>query len=102
MKPAVRWTTRYVAYATAHGRSCEAMLAADRADWPGGSMTGFLLWMDDALREWQGTTRLDVSRCSPCEAAAFEGWLLGRSFAIAEGINGAVRSSRATTRRVAV
>lgn len=39
-----QWNPRYLAYATAHGRTPEAQLEADRALWPGASMTGFILW----------------------------------------------------------
>lgn len=36
---------RYAAYARAHGRTPEAMLEHDRAEFPGGCMAGFIAWM---------------------------------------------------------
>ena len=34
------------------GRTPEAMLAYDRAQWPGGCMVGFMLWINAAWRAW--------------------------------------------------
>lgn len=42
---------RYANYARAHGRTPEQQLEQDRLDWPGGVMTGFLLWNRDRLCE---------------------------------------------------
>lgn len=44
------YNPRYLAYAAAHGRDPEAMLAHDAEAWPGGNMTGFLLWISE---RWQ-------------------------------------------------
>jgi GTP-dependent phosphoenolpyruvate carboxykinase len=44
---------RYIAYAKAHGKTPDAMLAHDKKEWPGGCMTGFILWM----REQKGAFR---------------------------------------------
>lgn len=44
------WNPIYLAYATAHGRTPEAQLAADRATYPGGNMTGFILWVSRRAR----------------------------------------------------
>ena len=43
-------TPRYLAYCRAHGRSPEDMLAYDKARYPGGHMTGFILWLGDRWR----------------------------------------------------
>jgi hypothetical protein len=69
-------TARYVAYATAHGKTPDAMLAADRESWPGGSMVGFTLWMDARWREWLEMHK-DRRRSALTDAdhAAFDAWL---------------------------
>lgn len=38
---------RYAAYARAHGRTPRAQLAHDALTWPGGRMTGYILWVDE-------------------------------------------------------
>lgn len=38
------WNWRYLAYCDAHGRTPDEQLVADEALWPGGKMTGFILW----------------------------------------------------------
>ena len=47
-----RMNPRYEAYARAHGKTPEAMTQADKAAWPGGSMTGFTLWIGKQLRQF--------------------------------------------------
>jgi hypothetical protein len=55
--PVSGWNPRYVAYATAQGRKAGedkrepfTQAALDRLEYPGGCMTGFILWIDAA---WQ-------------------------------------------------
>lgn len=43
-----RWNPRYEAYARAHWRSPEAMLAFDEEHYPGGKMAGFCIWISRA------------------------------------------------------
>ena len=38
---------RYIAYAKAHGRTADDMLAHDKDAWPGGCMVGFTLWIGE-------------------------------------------------------
>jgi len=46
-----KWNPNYVAFARAHGRTPDAQAQFDRAKWPGGQMTGFLLWVSQQVRE---------------------------------------------------
>jgi hypothetical protein len=56
-----KFQPRYVAYATANGRTPDAMLAHDTKRFPGGKMAGFIVWMNekwqafDALQKQTGT-----------------------------------------------
>ena len=44
---------RYAAYCAAHGASSpEEMQQRDRREWPGGHMTGFILWMKGQWAAW--------------------------------------------------
>lgn len=74
------WNPRYVAYATAHGRDPDAMLAHDVERWPGGKMTGFLLWIGERWATWdaqRGQGRDHVR--GDAEIKAFDAWLSGSS-----------------------
>lgn len=46
------YQSRYVAYARAHGRAPSEMLAHDRAEFPGGAMAGYVIWIGRKWREW--------------------------------------------------
>lgn len=37
----------FIAYATAHNMTPEAILERDRIQWPGGCMVGFMLWIQE-------------------------------------------------------
>ncbi len=45
------WSHRYRMFARAHGRSPEAQLEHETAQWPGGKMCGFILWIHE---QWRG------------------------------------------------
>lgn len=47
-----KWNFRYVHYAAEQGRSPEAQLEHDIEKYPGGRMTGFLLWISARWAEW--------------------------------------------------
>ena len=46
------WNPRFIAYAKAHGNTPEGQLEADRVQFPGGCMCGFLLWMNQQWGEF--------------------------------------------------
>lgn len=46
------WNPRYVAYAAAHNKTPEAMIEHDKEAWPGGKMTGYILWSNAHWSRW--------------------------------------------------
>lgn len=53
------WQPRYVNYARVHDRVPEEQLAWDRERWPGGCMTGFIIWSERRLTEFFGADCLN-------------------------------------------
>ncbi|ESZ30432.1 hypothetical protein [Mesorhizobium sp. L2C084A000] len=45
------WNPRYANYARAHGRTPAEQVDQDSKAWPGGHMTGFVLWNTFRLRK---------------------------------------------------
>ena len=43
------YTREFIAYATAQGRLPDAQIEHDKAQYPGGCMCGFILWMSQKL-----------------------------------------------------
>lgn len=73
------WNPRYVAYAVAHGRDPERMLAVDRRR--GAVMTGFCRWISRQLRAFADVSPVAVRRgrlvadYTLRDHAAFDTWL---------------------------
>lgn len=69
---------RYRAYSRAQGSATPMdQLARDTVCWPGGNMTGFILWCGQRWAEWRALT----GRTAPADLAdhaAFDAWLEGR------------------------
>jgi len=49
----MKYNPRYVAYSTSHGKTPEEMLEYDRKRYPGGCNAGFLLWIQENIREYK-------------------------------------------------
>jgi hypothetical protein len=70
------WNTRYVQWARAHGNTAEKQLVADEEAWPGGKMTGFVLWMSNRWEEWRFVNnRKHDTILSAEDHRAFDTWL---------------------------
>lgn len=65
---------RYVQYARAHGLDPDAMLERDRKAWPGGCMTGFIVWIGEQWRAWAAPGRIPEV-LTDAHHAAFDRWL---------------------------
>lgn len=82
--PTSGYQARYRAYAQAHGRSPEELLAHDTTQYPGGKMAGYITWINQQWAEWD---RLHARNCggharewirSDAEHIEFDTWLLSR------------------------
>jgi len=92
---------RYLAYCLAHARTPDEMREADSEDWPGGKMTGFILWMSRRWSQWAKLRGYNVEPASVhrtvltnAHHADFDAWLA--TFAADEAKHGP-RSSSVTT-----
>lgn len=74
-----KWNPRYVTFAAAYGRTPDEQLVYDDECWPGGRMTGFVLWIAAAWRAfWMALTEArgwSVTRAN----GDFDRWLAGQS-----------------------
>jgi hypothetical protein len=71
------WNPRYLEYCrVTGGLSPEATLARDRERWPGGAMTGFVVWMPAQWATWRRLNGYKADAILDDEAvAAFDAWL---------------------------
>jgi hypothetical protein len=72
-----KWNPRYVVYCRAHGMpDPEEMLKHDRKRWPGGCMTGFLLWIPGRWREYvRLNPGVNLEFLTDADHADFDAWL---------------------------
>jgi len=75
-EPVKEWNPRYLAYAAAHGRDPDAMLAHDVVRWPGGKMVGFICWIHRGITAWRASRKIHREEpLSPQDHADFTAWL---------------------------
>lgn len=73
------WNVRYVFYAQAHGRGPDDMAEHDKVRWPGGRMTGFILWINEQWEKWnQLHKRVQWDPKTPEDHTHFDAWLKER------------------------
>jgi hypothetical protein len=79
-RTAAGWNPRYLAYCIDKGeRSPADMIRRDRALWPGGHMTGFVLWIHQRWDEWRELSRYPKhAALGPEQHAHFDSWLADR------------------------
>lgn len=63
----------YLAYCRAEGRTPEAQLAHDDARFPGGVMTGYILWIAEQWRRFAAATGFEPLRNQDALDALFVG-----------------------------
>lgn len=66
---------RYLAYCQAHGMTPEAMDAHDEERFPGGCMTGYILWIGDRWAEWAKVNGRKDQQRTAADHASFDAWL---------------------------
>jgi hypothetical protein len=79
----MEWNPRYLAYCKAKGHEGdpEGMLKADKEEWPGGCMCGFIFWMNDRWNEFAsltGVPRNSETGSRQDHHDKFDSWLQGR------------------------
>lgn len=77
LKPIERvFQPRFAAYARVHGRTPEAQIEHDKEAWPGGVMTGFVLWNNERWREWRAANGYRHDDILPSDAhERYDRWL---------------------------
>lgn len=69
------WTHRFVCYAKSQGNDPEDQLAKDSIDYPGGSMAGYILWMNDRWHEFSKIKGCERRAASVYYSKEFDAWL---------------------------
>lgn len=70
------WNRRYLAYCRAQGTpDPDAMIERDHERWPGGPMTGYILWIRERWAEWATANKRDRNHLTDEDHAAFDAWL---------------------------
>lgn len=73
------WNPRYLAYARAHGRTPEEMVAYDDQRREAGTIDGgFVVWISERWREWAALRGIHPSQSYAHHHAAFDAWLMNR------------------------
>lgn len=70
---------RYEAYSKAHGKDPNTMLALDRITYPGGIMTGYIIWISIQYRNYLAARFPDRIWKMPIDQADFDMWLEGKA-----------------------
>lgn len=67
---------RYIAYAQAHGRNPSEQEEFDVERWPGGCMTGFILWSNQHLSRWKSLVGIASHRpLTEAQQDEYTAWL---------------------------
>ncbi len=70
---------RYLAYCKAHFKTPDEMMTRDHVDYPGGLMTGFILWVNAQWNAWATITKADLNFLSERDHKDFSAWLTARN-----------------------
>lgn len=70
------FSPRFTAYAKSLGVSAEEALAADTKRYPGGKMTGFILWISAKWQAWDVLHKHDGNHARSAEEhGRFDAWI---------------------------
>ena len=73
------WNPRFVEYAAEQGRTPEEQTISDREAFPGGCMTGFILWIGERWTEWAKLRGRNLAEpTTGSDHLDFDRWLAGR------------------------
>jgi hypothetical protein len=76
VEAAQKMNPRFIAYAKSEGLAPAAVLSLDAERFPGGKMTGFMLWIQGRWAAWRRLNGLArYEQLSEADHAAFDAWL---------------------------